>query len=75
MQYGMNVKINFTKQSIFRGEKTTLHNVTEVHYNYLSLDKDRVAFESDIQGTGCTYHIADIAEFEVAPATKKHNAF
>jgi len=46
---------------------TVLSNITEIHYRFPARcygDPERIAFESDIDGTGCTYDIADIAEFE-----------
>jgi hypothetical protein len=43
----------------------TLKNITEIHYNYPSAGQGkRIAFESDIDTTGYTYDVADIAEFE-----------
>jgi len=75
MEFGMNVKIKFHEGGTFGKANTTLYNVTEVHYNYPSLDNNRVAFESDVHGTGCTYDCTDIHEFEVTPATKRHDAF
>ena len=67
----MIVKIRFTD-----GKRETLENITEVHYAYRP---GKVAFESDIDGTGYTYNLAgytgigqshgilEIAEFEVRP--------
>ena len=46
------------------------HNVTEVHYKYPSLDKNRVAFESNIHGTGATYSTHNILEMEIVPETE-----
>lgn len=49
-----------------------LRNVTEIHYRYPSsyAGEARVAFESDIHQTGCTYKISDIEEFETALETE-----
>jgi len=44
-----------------------LDNITEIHYRYPSLRGklgDRIAFESDIDGTGGTYFVDEILEFE-----------
>jgi len=51
------------------GDKETLDELTEIHYNYeSSLSKNygiQIAFESDIQQSGCTKFIKDIKEIEV----------
>ena len=42
-------------------------NITEIHYRYpksYAARPERIAFESDIDGTGYTYDLADIKEFE-----------
>jgi len=41
-----------------------IENVTEIHYCYPSLMGKRIVFESDIEGTGCTYPVEDVIEFE-----------
>lgn len=62
---GMSVQITFSTTGCFAGGTATLHNVTEIHYNYPSARKAvRIAFESDIHHTGFTYDLTDIAEFE-----------
>ena len=43
-----------------------IENVTEIHFCYPSPMGKRIAFESDIEGTGCTYDVADVIEFEAA---------
>ena len=59
---GIEVKITFSDE--WPGDKiTTLPNITEIHYRYPSYEK-RIAFESDIDGTGYTYKISHIKEFE-----------
>jgi hypothetical protein len=50
-------------------------NVTEVHYGYKSYSKTRIAFESDIHQTGCTWDFNQIEEFEVTPETEKAESF
>lgn len=66
--FGMQVKISFGVWAI----PTVLRNVTEIHYNYPSsyAGEARVAFESDIHQTGCTYKISDIEEFETSLETE-----
>lgn len=63
---GMCVRIKFSATSPFGSARpTTLHNITEIHYNYPDGRlRRRVAFESDIHGTGVTYDIQEVAEFE-----------
>jgi hypothetical protein len=58
-------------------EQVILHNVTEVHYGYSLL---KVAFESDIHGTGTTYHLDErwpmyLKEFQAKPATELAEEF
>lgn len=63
--HGVKVVIQFEIASRFSGQTVTLRNVTEIHYNYPSASPgSRVAFESDIHGTGITYDVDDILEFE-----------
>lgn len=61
---GMQVKINFGVWAL----PTVLRNVTEIHYRYPSSYQGdaRIAFESDIHSTGCTYKVSDIEEFETS---------
>ena len=61
----MKVEIKFRDNSIFEGITTIIDNITEIHYNYETVLKGkRIAFESDIDGTGCTYYMEDIEWFE-----------
>ena len=51
-----------------------LSNITEIHYRYpagWTGAPDRIAFESDIDGTGYTYDLADIKEFEALLPTQE----
>lgn len=77
MNYGFNVKIWFKKESPFGEVEETRHNVTEIHYLYSSLtgEKDSVAFESDIHGTGGTLKVSYLKEFEAKLATKKEENY
>lgn len=60
-----------------------LRNVTGIHYNYRRRYKYRhviddevmVAFESDVHGTGGTYRLATVVEFEAVPETEKAEPF
>lgn len=65
---GMKVTISFGSWAI----PTVLRNVTEIHYRYPSsyLGGVRIAFESDIHSTGCTYKLSDIEEFETSLETE-----
>lgn len=79
--FGFNVRIKFQQNSIYWSwthQETTLHNVTEIHFNYDNGGHkytNRVAFESNIHGTGNTYDISDILEFESILATELHKEF
>jgi len=71
---GMRVKIHLTEGSIYPEKVVILRNVTEIHYRYPS-SHERVAFESDIHGTGTTYDIEDVAEFEMFPEAEVADSF
>lgn len=63
----MDVKIYFKKGSLYGDKPEILRNVTEIHYNYspdIHRNDPKIAFESDIEGTGITYDIAHIEQFE-----------
>ncbi len=52
------------------------NNCTEVHHLYESYDSEkRIAFESDIQRTGCTRKVDDIESVEIHIATKQRKRF
>jgi len=73
---GMDVSVSFKKSSPYGAVKETYHNVTEVHFNYRSFSEEkRVAFESDIHGTGITQPVSFIETFVVEPATKISRGF
>jgi hypothetical protein len=72
---GMDVRIRFALKGLYGQTETVLHNVTEIHYCYPSvLHEFRIAFESDVHGTGYTYKLSDIAEFEAKVATERADA-
>ncbi len=65
-----NVKVTFTKDSPYFKNgilEQTYKNVTEIHYRYPPM-KDRVALESDVEGTGHTIDTQWIEEFEAVLA-------
>ena len=78
---GMTVKVTFKKGvcwAKYEDEvEQTYNNVTQVHFGYEGAigGRNKVAFESDIHGTGCTEIITDILEMEVTPATKIEEHF
>lgn len=73
---GFRVKIRFSPNSalalIGGPSPETLRNVTEIHMGYRP---GRIAFESDVHGTGNTYDTDDIAEYEVFPETERAARF
>ena len=74
--FGMRVDITFKKDSPFKEITEDYRNVTEIHYCYPShMEKKRVAFESDIHGTGVTQPISYIKEFETILETEKAKRF
>lgn len=85
MNYGMCVKVRYVKGGNYwkilglpwqlNEWHAVYHNVTEVHYKYPEGDANRMAVESDIHGTGSTFPLAEIAEFEVTPETAQQEAF
>ena len=74
---GFRVRIWWARGSTQRsgGEVSmVLSNITEIHYRYPKSYKrtpERIAFESDIDGTGYTYDLADIKEFEARLPTQE----
>ncbi len=61
----MKVKIKFSRESLFyknniKGQ--VWERITEIHFNYDG--RKRIAFESDIDGTGASFDVSDIEEFE-----------
>ena len=80
MNYGMQVTITYNENSHMGNIIETLNNVTEIHYNYVSaitgtVNRIRVAFESDIHGIGCTRNMSTISEFEAVAQDKKAKDF
>ena len=65
---GFDVKIVYTKNSVWLQKEETVHNVTEVHYLFSSPIKEQVAFESDIHFTGFTRPVEDIELIEIVEA-------
>ncbi len=50
------------------GKTETFNNLTEVHWDYSTIGNRRVAFETDIHGTGFTYEIDKIESVEIDTA-------
>lgn len=71
--YGFCVKVKLREPYPYL--ETTLRNVTEIHYNYrggLGLNTEYgkqvvIAFESSYHGTGVTYDMEYVVEFESRP--------
>ena len=60
---GFKVLLKLGERYNFATEK--LEGITEIHYNYdTPMGEKSIAFESDILGTGATYYIKDVKEFE-----------
>jgi hypothetical protein len=75
---GMKVTIKFKKNSIYNGSTSILHNITEIHHNYNTVyasEGERIAFESDIHSTGCTYEVNDIQEYMTSLESEKSESF
>ena len=71
---GMTVTVRFTANSIFGSHTATYPNITEVHYLYpMPFDGKRIAFESDIDHTGYTHDVVDIAEMEIVPQAEQES--
>ncbi len=80
---GMRVRVVWSEDCPWHKEKPerAFRNVTEIHWNYNAESssrgdrKARVAFESDIHGTGSTYDVDWIAEFEATVETEQAPEF
>lgn len=73
-EFGFNVRIKYTPESFYKlsDKEQFFNNCTEVHYMFEGLDgrKNRVAFESDLHGTGCNREIESIESIEIMLANK-----
>jgi hypothetical protein len=67
-RYGFDVRLVFTEESLYEQKEEVLKNITEIHYCYRG--RKKIAFESDIDKTGCTYLLSDIKEFEALSKLK-----
>lgn len=62
MYHGLKVRVRFNTEV----SSMLYRNVEEIHYNYPTREPtSRIAFESNVHGTGCTWPISEIAEMEV----------
>lgn len=68
-EWGMAVRVRFATfpERLYR-------NVTEIHYRYPP-HGTRVAFESDVHGTGATWELSEALEFEVRQETEEAAEF
>jgi len=72
--FGVNVKIEFHKESHYNGRKEIRYNATEFHYLHetFGFTKYSVAIESDIHHTGGTLDLTHIKSIVITKAIKKH---
>ena len=66
----MAMKVTLFIQMQYSIEKIEYENITEIHYRY-GPGHESVAFESDIDGTGYTWPVNRVVEFE---ATQQEEA-
>jgi len=72
MYHGLKVRVRFNTQV----PAMVYRNVEEVHYNYSTAEPmPRIAFESNIHSTGCTWPIADILEMEITEEIEEASEF
>lgn len=63
---GYTVKLSYTKESEWFPKEQILNNITEIYYMFDSLiDKEQVAFESNIDSTGFTRLLEDLELIEI----------
>lgn len=79
MELGFKVTIVYTENSWYPNKTEVCNNITEVHnicfsYPVLGADK-RIAFESDIHGTGFHRNCNDIVSVTIKKATKLEKEF
>jgi len=72
MNFGIKVRVVLKDPEL---PETIIRNVTEIHYGYDSPLPNRIAFESDIHHTGCTYDFDEIKEFETSLEEEKAKEF
>jgi len=72
--FGVNVEIEFHKESHYNGRKDIRYNATEFHYLHKTFGfiEHSVAIESDIHCTGGTLDISHIKSIVITKAIKKH---
>ena len=75
MNYGVHVFATIVMNG--KAHKVEYRNVTEIHYNFTEGEhvSKRVAFESDIHGTGITWDITAVQEFTFTLETVKADSF
>jgi hypothetical protein len=72
--FGVNVKIEFHKESHHYGRSETRYNATEFHYLHetFAFAEYSVAIESDIHRSGGTLDLSHIKSIVITKAIKKH---
>jgi hypothetical protein len=71
--FGVNIKLEYHKESHYNGRRKTRFNATEFHYLYDCIENEqRVAIESDIHYSGGTLDLCNIKSIVITKATKKH---
>lgn len=80
--FGIKVRVVIASQdNKEKNEEFFYRNVTEIHYNFKQnetikeLTGIQIAFESDIHGTGATWRISRLVEFETSAETEKAESF
>ena len=72
-EFGVNISIEFRDEAFYTSR--TIYNITEIHNLYMSAIDNRVAFESDLQGSGWTPELAGIKNIVVVAAEKLHTDY
>jgi len=72
--FGVNVKVEFHKESQYYGRRKTRYNATEFHYLYETFGfiDHGVAIESYIHRSGGTLDLTHIKSIVITKAIKKH---
>jgi hypothetical protein len=73
--FGVNIKLEFHKESHYSGRGKTRYNATEFHYLYDHIENEpRIAIESNIHYSGGTIDLPHIKSIVITKATKKHRS-
>lgn len=81
-EFGFKVTVTYKKDSWMSKHKghqvvSVFNNCAEVHYLYETIpeDEQRIAFESDIHGTGCTRNVDHIESVVIELASQEEENF